>query len=83
MRSALYTIVLIALACGCKPLPPSTATDVAAEVACVAQNVESGMSDPVQIGLACSIQDIALVSDIMSTLAKHAKFARMQADAGR
>lgn len=49
---------------GPSPLP----ADILAELACVAHQVESGIIDPVAIGVACSIAEVQIVYDLLDVL---------------
>lgn len=67
----------IGVACNaCKPPPASTPVDIGKLVACVEGEFERGDSDPFTIVEACPGATLAVISDVLQTLDKRAKYAR-------
>ena len=61
--------VLFGLSVECnKPLPPSTAVDVARDVQCVAADEAKGVTDPATIALDCKLASAQVASDIIATM---------------
>ncbi len=86
MKSLACLVALAFVAAGCtKPLPPSVPQDSAKLVACIAQEIESGVNDPIAMAAACGTDAITVVSDIAKVIFGQRKAAAAHcsaADAG-
>ncbi len=86
MKKLVCLVAIAIAAVGCtKPIPPSVPQDSAKLVACIAQEIQIGVSDPIAMAAACGTDAITVVSDIAKVIFGQRKAAAAHcssADAG-